>query len=83
MFFFSFIQVYLYFKKQLDDKLDGACEALFEDVEVTATKTSAIKAISIGEISELQLKFEGDYGTWPLEKIEIATKVERKTSVSH
>ena len=47
------------------------------------TKTSAIKAISIGEISELQLKFEGDDGTWALEKIEIATKVERKTLVSN
>ena len=44
------------------------------------TKTSTIKAISIGEISELQLKFVGDEGTWPLEKIEIATKVSRKVS---
>ena len=38
-------------------------------------KSTSIKAISIGEISELQLKFEGDNGTWPLEKVEIATKV--------
>ena len=39
------------------------------------TKESIINAITVGEVSELQLKFERDAGEWTLEKVEVATKV--------
>ena len=39
------------------------------------SKESSIKAISIGEISELQLKFNNNVGDWVVDQIEVATKV--------
>ena len=41
------------------------------------SKESSIKAISIGEISELQLKFNNDVGEWVLDQVEVATKVDK------